>query len=61
MRKVRCKITYGKSNINFVIRKSSFKGDEDIEKGAPKGGSGKIRRGGSKNLYTLDPKGAGGS
>ena len=38
MRKVRCKITYGKSNINFVMRKSSFKGDEDIEKGAPKGG-----------------------
>ena len=53
MRKVRCKITYGKSNINFVIRKSSFKGDEDIEKGAPKGGSGKIRGGGAPKICIL--------
>ena len=52
-----------------LLRESSFNmtrgGDEDIEGGlrkfldTRKGGCGKIR-GGSENLYTLNPKGGGG-
>ena len=53
-----------------MIRESLFNmtrrgGDEDIEGGlrkclgTRKGASEKIRRGGSENLYTLNPKGGG--